>query len=238
MCNNYRTASPGDLRAAWGVEPPSDLFWDAEVWPHGDAVMIRRPEGGSHGDREARGARFGLVPFGAKTEHITWDTMNARIETAPKLYSYRRAWARSQWCIVPAWSFYEPFYETAKSTSVRWSIARSDGQMVGIAGLWDRWVRPDGTDLISFTMLTRNCDEHPVLGRFHRWFDKDGKPVEKRTPVLLYEDEYDDWLATAPEEVERFSKLLPENELHSVPAPAAPRRKAAKAPEGGLFNEQ
>ena len=225
------------MQAAWGVDPPDDILpWDPEVWPHRDAVMIRRPEGGSHGDREARGARFGLVPFGSKTEHITWDTMNARIETAPRLYSYRRPWARSQWCIVPAWLIYEPFYATAAAKSVRWSIARADGQMIGIAGLWDRWVRPDGTDLLSFTMLTRNCDEHPVLGRFHRWFDKEGKREEKRTPVLLYEHEYDDWLATAPEEVEAtFSKLLPENELHAEPAPLVPRRKVARAAEGGAL---
>ncbi len=87
-------------------------------------------------------------------------------------------------------------------------------------------------------MLTRNCDGHPVLGRFHRWFDEDKNPVEKRTPVLLYEHEYDDWLATVPEEAEHFSKLLPGNELQAAPAPLTPRRKAAKAPEGGLFNGQ
>ena len=38
---------------------------------------------------------------------------------------------------------------------------------LAIAGLWRAWAEPEGT-AFSFTTLTINSDEHPLMRRFHK----------------------------------------------------------------------
>jgi hypothetical protein len=54
-------------------------------------------------------------------------------------------------------------------------IERAHGTALGIAGLWERWKSPAGEEVPSFAMLTINCDEHPLLKRFHKHFDEKGR---------------------------------------------------------------
>jgi len=47
---------------------------------------------------------------------------------------------------------------------VRWRIELASGDSFGIACLWDRWTNPaSGEQVVSFSMLTVNADEHPVI---------------------------------------------------------------------------
>lgn len=59
---------------------------------------------------------------------------------------------------------------------------------MGIAGLWSVWKNPTGETTYSYTMLTINADEHPFMRQFHKPDD------EKRSVVILYEQDYDGWL--------------------------------------------
>ena len=45
----------------------------------------------------------------------------------------------------------------------------------------------------SFTMLTVNADDHPVMRRFHKPCD------EKRTPVILDGEQIEAWLSASTE---------------------------------------
>jgi putative SOS response-associated peptidase YedK len=84
-------------------------------------------------------------------------------------------------------NFYEPSYESGKA--VRWKIERKDLEPFGIACLWDRWTDPaTGELVVSFSMLTVNADEHPVMKQFHKPGD------EKRTPVLVPNAQFERWL--------------------------------------------
>jgi putative SOS response-associated peptidase YedK len=59
-------------------------------------------------------------------------------------------------------NFYEPSYESGRA--VRWKIELASGDPFGIACLWDRWTDPASGDLVvSFSMLTVNADQHPVM---------------------------------------------------------------------------
>jgi len=61
---------------------------------------------------------------------------------------------------------------------VRWRNRPEPGKPLAIAGLWRAWAEPEGT-AFSFTTLTINSDEHPLMRRFH-------KPgAEKRSVVIL-----------------------------------------------------
>ena len=80
-------------------------------------------------------------------------------------------------------------------------------------------------------MLTINCDEHPFLKRFHKHVDEKGEPNERRTPVLLREEDYDRWLEASVEEAPSFFTTFGSDDLQAHPAPLEPARKPKNIPE-------
>jgi putative SOS response-associated peptidase YedK len=122
-------------------------------------------------------------------------------------------------CLIPAAWFYEPNYESGKA--VRWRIGMDDDAPFAIAGLWREWADPEGKSL-SFTMLTLNADEHPLMRRFHR------PGAEKRGVVVLPRDAYGDWLACrSTDEARSFLSLMPADRMRAQEWPAPARKKAA-----------
>ncbi|EPM53499.1 hypothetical protein A264_27752 [Pseudomonas syringae pv. actinidiae ICMP 19071] len=92
---------------------------------------------------------------------------------------------------------YEPAWRSGKAISTR--IARADGELLGIAGLWEQW-RDPSTDqtLHSYTMLTVNADDHDFMKAYHKPQD------EKRIVVILPKGSYMDWLTARPEQSAAF----------------------------------
>ena len=89
-----------------------------------------------------------------------------------------------------------------------------------MAGIWERWIDPaTRLETFSFSMLTVNADEHPLMKRFHRSGD------EKRSVVILPESHYDAWLEAEGEEAPEFMKLYP---VDRMVAEAAPRAAPSK----------
>ncbi|UMZ10666.1 SOS response-associated peptidase family protein [Pseudomonas sp. MPFS] len=110
---------------------------------------------------------FGLIPSWSKDNKIVRYTYNARSETVAEKPSFRNAWRRGQHCIIPAVAIYEPDWRTGKAIATR--ICRADGEIMGIAGLWEQWQNPDmGEVTHSYTMLTVNADEHAFMRNYHR----------------------------------------------------------------------
>lgn len=133
-------------------------------------------------------ARFGLIPSWAKDDKISRYTYNARSETVHEKPSYRTAWKQRRYGIALVDNFFEPNYVTGKAQ--RWRIELASHEPFGIASIWDTWTEPGTGELVtSFSMLTVNADEHPVINQFHKQGD------EKRTPVILAANQYDDWLS-------------------------------------------
>ena len=215
MCTNYAAARRDQLFKHFGVEPP-DSPWRDDVYKDYPAPIIRRVAGAERADV----ATFGIVP----RKHIPagvrpFDTMNARSESVGEKRSFSGAWKKQQLCLIPAEAFYEPNYESGKA--VRWRIGMTDGAPFAIAGLWREWNEPEGLAL-SFTMLTVNSAEHPLMMRFHKPGD------EKRSVVILPSSEHEGWLASrSMDEARSFLNLFPETKMHAEVLPAPPR--AAKA---------
>jgi putative SOS response-associated peptidase YedK len=78
---------------------------------------------------------------------------------------------------------------------------------MGIAGLWSVWRNAQGVITHSYTMLTINADEHPVMRQFHKPED------EKRMVVVLEEDQYDAWLRAPAAESREFLRQYPAENL-------------------------
>ncbi|HEY8706639.1 MAG TPA: SOS response-associated peptidase family protein [Burkholderiaceae bacterium] len=229
MCNNYRTFKDAEnLQRKFGVPLPQGT-WTPEVYPGYDAPIIRRPRDGEPGQREAVVARFSLLPWWAKSEKLMFATMNARTETITAAASYKGPVKHRQWCIVPAERFYEPYYAPGATKSERWAIRRVDGEPLGIAGLWECWKGKDddAPEVVSFTLLTINADEHPLLRRFHKPLNPDGSPKEKRTVVLLRPEQFEGWLNTSAERAADFFGTFAADELVAEPAAAVPVRVKA-----------
>jgi putative SOS response-associated peptidase YedK len=134
-------------------------------------------------------ARFGLIPSWAKDESLARHTLNARSESVAEKPSFRGPWRLGQRCVVPISTFFEPCWESGHA--VRWGMrATTPGEELLAAGLWDRWQPPasPAEATLSFTILTLNADNHPLMRRMHRPGD------EKRMPILLRPDQVETWL--------------------------------------------
>ena len=185
MCTNFTPTKRNHwVKQTLGVDLPSD--YPDESFPGYSAPLVVKSR---QSERVACGlARFGLIPGWAKDDKISRHTYNARSETAAKKPSYRTAWRQRQFGLVLVDNFYEPSYESGKAA--RWKIELASGDPFGIACLWDRWKDPSSGELVvSFSMLTVNADEHPVMCKFHKPGD------EKRTPVIIAPEFHDAWLS-------------------------------------------
>lgn len=215
MCSHYQAPPTPELyRTAFAVEPPT-VQGKNDVWPGYPAGFIRRHEHADVGDdavpeREALTGLFGMVPHWAKDTKISHRTYNARSETVAEKPSYRDAWRKAQHCIIPAEAIYEPDWRSGKAIPTR--IERVDGQPMGIAGLWSSWKAPKGEVIHSFTMLTINADEHPLMRNFHKPGD------EKRMVVILPEERYSDWLNSSVEEGTKFLQPYPASKMEAAPS--------------------
>lgn len=193
------------------------------MWPGYVGTFIRAHPQASLGDesvpaRQAVSGLFGLVPHWSPDTKITQYTYNARSETVASKPSFRDVWKNAQHCIIPAESFYEPDWRSGRPVPTR--IARADGEPMGMAGLWSAWKSPKGDVVHSFTLLTINAAQHPLMRLFH-------KPVdEKRMVVILQEDRYDDWLNAGPAESKSLLRAYPAENLAA---------SAALGPQAALF---
>lgn len=216
MCADYTPSRKEEIEERFGVRPPQ-LDLPSEAWP-GYMAPILRASLDAPGELEVAPAMFGMVPHWADLT-LARQTYNARTETVAIKPSYRNAWKRKQFCIIPAANFFEPNYETGKA--VRWRIERADGGPVAIAGIWE--YRPVD-QLLSFSMLTINADDHPLMQRFHK------PDEEKRMVIILDPDQYQGWLdgslVTDDDVYRQYSADL----LVAEPAPLPPRTRTKPAP--------
>ena len=210
MCAHYDPQTdPARLKAFFGVgDLPLGL--KPSLWPGYRGPFLRKHEFADVGDeavpfREGLVGSFGLIPHWAKDTKIARNTYNARSETVHEKPSYRDAWRLARHCIIPAEAIYEPDWRSGRAVPTR--ISRADGKPMGIAGLWSVWKNPGGETIYSYTMLTINADQHPFMRQFHKPDD------EKRSVVILHEQDYDHWLQASAAESRDFLYPYPADNL-------------------------
>ena len=210
MCAHYESVKdPKRLQRYFDVAPPADMG-KTDVWPGYFSTFIRRPKEADSGDdavpeREAMLGSFGMIPHWAKDAKVARRTYNARTETVAEKPSFRDAWKLGRRCIIPVDSFFEPDWRTGKAVKTR--ISSTDGEPLGIAGIWTGWKSPTGEVVRSFSMLTINAAAHPLMRLFHKPGD------EKRMVVILPPDRYQEWLEAPQEQWQDFFALYPANAL-------------------------
>ncbi|MFM2080505.1 MAG: hypothetical protein RLZZ219_1187 [Cyanobacteriota bacterium] len=160
----------------------------------GEPVLALRQE---HGRLEPALLLWGLLPEWSKDPLGGSRPFNARAETVAQKASFRGPW-RHRRCLLPA----DAFEEKGRR------LSRRDGELFWLAGVWDRWIGPDGSEVESCCVLTTRPnalvaplhDRMPVIlpdGLEAPWLEaRDGPGLRALEPLLEPWDPQD-WIATA-----------------------------------------
>lgn len=225
MCVNYRPTRAELLEAMTGASPAHLGSWKEEVWQDYQAPIMRAGPGG---ERELLLGSYGMIPKDKIPAGVPkLSTMNARAETVGEKRSYSKQWRQAQTCLLPTEWFYEPNWETGKAE--RWAIGMADGEPFCIAGLWRSWEEEQGFRF-SFTQLTLNATDHPLMKRFHKPAD------EKRSLVIVPRLEWDAWLNAGDPEVARsMLNLYPAELMKAWPAAKGYGGKSKRSVEAAYW---
>jgi putative SOS response-associated peptidase YedK len=217
MCSRYEAPLRQLLQSKFPSAAVPEAWDKPEIWPGYAAPFIRRPPERDSGDEavpemEVLVGNFGLIPGWAKDDSFGRRTFNARSETVAVKPAFRDAWRRARHCIIPAVAIYEPDWRSGKAIPTR--ISRTDGDLLGVAGLYERRSAANGAVAYSFTMLTLNADTHSVFNQMHKPDPKlPPDQQDKRMVVILPRGLYGDWLDAPPEQAMEFMKMFPAGRL-------------------------
>ncbi|HET9458029.1 MAG TPA: SOS response-associated peptidase [Candidatus Limnocylindrales bacterium] len=177
MCGRFTQQRPAsELAEIFSAEPlvddPGPRY---NVAPTDDVlVVVQREE-----RRAVTAYRWGLIPHWAEDVKVGSRMFNARAETLTSSPAFRDALRRKR-CLVPV----DAFYEWRREGAVRqpYTIARTDGRPLVLAGLWSGW-RDPATEAVlrTFTIVTTRPND--TIAELH-----------DRMPVILDDAAWPIWL--------------------------------------------
>ena len=201
MCANYRPMAPNRAYLIHFPEP-EDLHFKDDLYPLSDTPLVFAA---AH-HLEWRLVKFGMIPKWAKDLKIGRKTYNARTETVHEKPSFRNAWYRSQFALIPVETIYEPRYVEGKAQ--RWGIYRQDSLPYTVAAIYENAII-DGQHIRSMSLLTINAEQHPIMKHFHKPGD------EKRSIIVIPEQDREEWLHCHFEDAPKFFLNLNPQEFTS-----------------------
>lgn len=178
MCGRFAlTTSSGELLLHFGLEGAYQATPRYNVAPSQPILAVREVD--ASGIRELTALRWGLIPSWADDPAIGNRLINARGETVAEKPAFRKAFARRR-CLVPMSAFYEWKKRGAKSGEP-WAFRRADGAPFAVAGLWETWTAPDGSEIETCALITTSPND--VVAAVH-----------DRMPVIVPRSDYARWL--------------------------------------------
>jgi putative SOS response-associated peptidase YedK len=189
MCGRFVITSPPEaLRQVFGyIEqpnfPPRHNIAPTQPIP---VVIIE------NGVRHFRLMRWGLLPAWVKDVRKFTLLINARAETVNEKPAFKNAMKRRR-CLIPADGYYEwRAFETRKRPHF---IHRRDGGPIGLAGLAETWIGPNGEELDTVAIVTAPASAdlavlHPRVpvtiapADFERWLDCNACDAETAMMLL------------------------------------------------------
>ena len=137
------------------------------IRPNDPVLAIRQENGRANSSLML----WGLLPEWSKAPLTHKRPFNARAETLAIKPTFRGCW-RHRRCLLPASGFFEKDH----------LIRRKDCQCFWLAGIWDRWLGPDGSEIESCCVITTEPNE--LI-----------KPLHSRMPVIIPEGLEEAWMA-------------------------------------------
>jgi putative SOS response-associated peptidase YedK len=158
----------------------------------------------NNGQQKIELFQWGLIPFWAKDPKIGNRMINARAETLAEKPSFKNPYKRRR-CLVLADGFYE--WKKMNGGKTPMYIQLANGEPFGFAGLWESWHSPEGSTILSCTVITTTPND--LLADIHN-----------RMPVILPPSAYKAWLDPAersPDQLDDLLKPYPAAEMTAVP---------------------
>jgi putative SOS response-associated peptidase YedK len=203
MCGRFTLLAPGEAVAElFDLSETPQLAPRYNIAPTQPVAAVRYNN--DKNQRELAHFHWGLIPRWAKDPSIGSRMINARSETAAEKPSFRAAFKYRR-CLVPTDGFYEWWKVDGGKQPVL--IKMKDERPFAIAGLWEHWQSPDGSEIESVTLLT--TEPNDLLTKIHN-----------RMPVILAEKDYDLWLdpgAQHPGEVQPLMRPFPGDKMTFYP---------------------
>lgn len=149
MCGRYVLTLPSEaIQALFDTRNLEESVPRYNIAPTQPVLAVREEAG----RREAKLARWGLVPRWVKDPREFPLIINARAETMAEKPAFRDA-VKHQRCIVPASGYYE--WQTGSDGKKRpHYITFGDGRPMAMAGLYATWVGPEGEEIDSLALVT------------------------------------------------------------------------------------
>jgi len=196
MCGKYILAQAAKAERAMGIRRGRwEYPLSYRVLPTEQVPVVVPLES----EREAVQMRWGLIPWWAQGVPLKASTINATEERIASAPSYRDAWQRGQRCIMVMGGFYEP-HVNSDGTRDPFFVRLRAREVVGVAGLWERSRRADGSYVFSCTLIT--VPANPLLAQVHN-----GK---QRMPAILHESDHGTWLDDTPQQARTLLRPYPE----------------------------
>ncbi len=163
---------------------------------------------------------WGLIPSWAQDPKIGNRLINARAETLAEKPAFRSAFRRRR-CLILADGFYEWRKEADGKSKTPMYICLKSKAPFAFAGLWEAWHSPDGSQILSCTIITTSPNE--LL-----------KTIHNRMPVILPSQTYSKWLTpgeVSPSELQSLLRPYPPEEMIAYPVSRAVNNPDIDAPE-------
>lgn len=137
--------------------------------------------------------RWGLIPPWAKELSIGNKMINARAETLSEKPSFKNALKKKR-CLIIADSFYE-WKRIDSKTKVPMRIKLKSNELFAMAGIWEKWISPEGTQIYSCSVITTKANSLV-------------KDIHDRMPVILHPEDEKRWLDPSVEDPKQLNDLL------------------------------
>lgn len=163
---------------------------------------------------------WGLIPSWAKDPRIGSRLINARAETLAEKPAFRAALRRRR-CLILADGFYEWRKEADGRTKTPVYICLKSRAPFAFAGLWEVWQSPDGSEVLSCTIITTPPNE--LLAGIHN-----------RMPAILPSQAYAQWLSpeeVSPSVLKALLRPYPSEEMLAYPVSPRVNRPEVDTPE-------
>ena len=145
-----------------------------------------------NGVRHFRLMRWGLLPAWVKDPRTFTLLINARSETVLEKPAFKNAIKRRR-CLIPADGYYE--WQASEGRKRPHFIYRRDGEPIGLAGLAETWIGPNGEELDTVAIVTAPASA-------------DLSVLHHRVPVTIASGDFDRWLDCRAYDAETVMALL------------------------------
>ena len=231
------TLSPASMRSVFGFVEKPDFPPRHNIAPTQPIPIIRAETRDGRTTRHFRLVRWGFLPSFVKDPKGFPLLFNARAEGLAEKASFKNALRRRR-CLVPADAFYEwqRFGHGRAARAQPFVARRSDGETMGLAGLWETWMGPNGEEVDPACIVTTAANGvsaaiHPRLPvvveatDFELWLDPDERAADAACALLRPAEGHVLCFAPIGDAVNRAGTDTPEIMTPIGPIiPAGPRR--------------